>query len=65
MTNQQYEMVLKSFEQPDIKENVIVLSGQHTFKSQLRLVINRLSNSLKPDNIQNIIDRQTRILKNK
>mgnify|MGYP000877470565 FL=1 len=65
MTDQQYKMVLKAFEQPDIKENVIVLSGQHTFKSQLRLVINRLSSSLKPDNIQNIIDRQTRILKNK
>lgn len=42
ISNQQFEDKLKKFSPPHLNEKVVVISGKHTFATQLRVVLKRL-----------------------
>lgn len=42
-TQQEYKKTLQSFEVPSAKENVLVISGKHTFATQAKAVLKKLS----------------------
>ena len=43
MTHELFDDALRLFEQPDEKEHAVVISGRHTYASQLKIVLSQLS----------------------
>lgn len=46
---QAYEALLKSFQRPAPSENAVVISGKHTYSSQVKMVLKRLSGNTRPE----------------
>ncbi len=44
-----YEAHLKQFQRPHLTEKAIVISGKHTYASQVKMVLRRLSGNTRPE----------------
>jgi len=55
----QFDVILKQFSTPHHVERAVVISGKHTYASQLKIVLKHLSKSRVPDNDPTIPIRPT------
>lgn len=47
LTSEQFDSAIKRFTPPNVTEKAVVISGKHTYASQLKIVLNRLTSSRK------------------
>lgn len=60
LTSAEFDDCIKHFQPPTVAEKVVVMSGKHTYATQLKVILKRLATDQRPDPVERVRPRPNR-----